>query len=173
MPFAVTHSCWQSYRVSHLHSPGQLKIHRTDSNTNSNKMGHHNKHRLYHPNGALRSSILPSITLRHPCTTRKCLPFTYNLASVVQKTGWSSPCQPCSHYLRYPIINYVICRWNHGNTYAGDSTVPWLPFQSHTCSHPLNYLLTCWQCNDSVTRLSPTFRVRVWLHETTFMQGSG
>ena len=51
------------------------------------QMGHHNKHRLYHPNGALRSSILPTITLLHPCTTRKGLPFTYNGASVVQKTG--------------------------------------------------------------------------------------
>ena len=52
------------------------------SNTNSSKMSHDNKHCLYHPNSALRSSILPSITLLHPCTTRKELS-----SSVIKTTG--------------------------------------------------------------------------------------
>ena len=86
------------------------------------KLHQNDKHRPYHSNSVLWSFILPSITLLHPC--KKSLPFTYDLASVIQRTGWSSPCQPFSHCIPpLPILNYIICRWNRRNTYTGDSTV--------------------------------------------------
>ena len=78
-------------------------------------MGNDNKHRLYHPNRAL-PSIDHFITSIH--NTTKAFMFTYNPASVVQRTGWSSPCQPFSHYFCYPILYYIISRWNHENMYA-------------------------------------------------------
>ena len=48
-------------------------------------------------------------------------------------------------------------------------TLPWLPWQARTCLHLLNYVLTPPQYA-IVTRLSPTFHVRVWLHETNLAQ---
>ena len=70
---------------------------RATPNTNSSKMDYDNKHCIYHPNSALWSSIPPSITLLHPCTTQKSLPFTYS-----PTTGWSSLFQPCSHHFCCP-----------------------------------------------------------------------
>ena len=75
-------------------------------------MGLYSKHRVYHLNSSLRSSILPSITLFHSCTTQKSLPFTHNPASVVKRTGSSSQCRPCSHHFHCPIyIKYVCWRF--------------------------------------------------------------
>ena len=86
------------------------------------KLRQNDKHCLYHSNGVLWSFILPSITLLHPCKKAYLLHMT--LASVIQRTGWSSPCQPFSHCIPpLPILNYIICRWNRRNTYAGDSAV--------------------------------------------------
>ena len=85
------------------------------SNTNSSKMSHDNKHCLYHPNNALRSSILPSITLS-----------MYNKKGVYlfsDQNNWLKfSVSGLFTLLLLPSLDYIICRYNRGNMYASDST---------------------------------------------------
>ena len=93
-PLLALYDNGQSYHVLHLHTPGQHKIHQTQTpaklamTTNT----------AFITQAVLCEATYSIIHAQH----KKSLPLMYNSALVVQRTDWCSLRRPCSHHFPLP-----------------------------------------------------------------------